>query len=188
MFLDNLDSTFDYYAIIIIIIDFGGQTKMPTYQISKVVKGTFHQGNSRFGNTAGTQCACNALFAIFWSHIRQVSRWTNNDLDKILTEGDRLYKTLNTNSQLSFDELPNVIEIEGTVSNVILRDLYDCEATLIQDFPFLRGMDWFSSNESSTSSSLMVMEGLCTAIFHTAGLTFDAYYIFDSHSRDSRGL
>ena len=31
----------------------------PTYAVDKAVLGTFHQGDQRFGETAGVQCACN---------------------------------------------------------------------------------------------------------------------------------
>ena len=36
----------------------------PTYVIEKVIHGSYHQGNKRFGNTAGVQCACNSLYAL----------------------------------------------------------------------------------------------------------------------------
>ena len=111
---------------------------MPVYQIVNGVKGTFHQGDNIFGNTAGRQCACNALFSIFWSNICPISRWEKPDLDKILTEGDRLYKSLNTNNYLSAHDLPSTTDLGGFTSSVILRELLDCEATLGQDFPFLR--------------------------------------------------
>ena len=64
--------------------------KMPVYQIVNGVKGTFHQDDNIFGNTAGRQCAYNALYSIFWSNICPISRWEKPDLDKILTEGDRI--------------------------------------------------------------------------------------------------
>ena len=40
----------------------GGDIKTnpgPTYAVDKAVLGTFHQGDQRFGETAGVQCACN---------------------------------------------------------------------------------------------------------------------------------
>ena len=40
-------------------------------KIQKVVLGNFHQGNLKFGNTAGVQCACNALFAICFSVVKK---------------------------------------------------------------------------------------------------------------------
>ena len=46
-----------------------------TYAIEGHILGSFHQGDSRFGATAGVQCACNSLFAICLSVICKVSLW-----------------------------------------------------------------------------------------------------------------
>ena len=94
---------------------------MHTYNISKIVLGSFNQGNELFGETAGTQCACNVLYAIFWSYFRSVSIWKKPDLDKILIEGDKVYKSLNTHSYLNVDELPRFIETNGMISNAIFK-------------------------------------------------------------------
>ena len=40
------------------------------YGIKKAVQGTFHQGNTRFGETAGIQCTSNAYFAIIFSETK----------------------------------------------------------------------------------------------------------------------
>ena len=63
--------------------------------ISKVVQGTHHQGDIRYGTTAGNQCLCISLIAVCWSFIKSISRWDSNDLDQILREGDELLKSLN---------------------------------------------------------------------------------------------
>ena len=42
----------------------------PTYAIEKVISGSFHQGDARFGTTAGIQCACNSLFALCFSQVK----------------------------------------------------------------------------------------------------------------------
>ena len=47
----------------------------PTYKIQKTVSASFHQAHMKFGNSAGTQCSCNALFAICFSIIKKVSIW-----------------------------------------------------------------------------------------------------------------
>ena len=36
----------------------------PTYVIEKAICGSYHQGDRRFGDTAGVQCACNSLYAL----------------------------------------------------------------------------------------------------------------------------
>ena len=66
----------------------------PTYTTEKVIQGSFHHGNPRFGRTAGVQWACNSFFALCWSQINTVSRWNKSDLDHVLTEGDLLYALL----------------------------------------------------------------------------------------------
>ena len=81
----------------------------PTYTILKVVKASYHQGNTRFGSKAGTQCACNSLFALDWSIIRKVSFWNTNDLDYILDIGNSLYNKLNLDRPLSINDLPSSV-------------------------------------------------------------------------------
>ena len=63
-----------------------------TYNIVKIVKASFHQGNLMFGETAGIQCACNALFAICYTKIKSMGCWKSCDLDFILIKGDEIYK------------------------------------------------------------------------------------------------
>ena len=38
----------------------------PTYVIEKAIHGSYHQGDPRFGKTAGVHCACNSLYALCW--------------------------------------------------------------------------------------------------------------------------
>ena len=48
----------------------------PTYNIERVVQGSFYQGNIElFGETAGIQCACNSLYALCWFQIKQIFHW-----------------------------------------------------------------------------------------------------------------
>ena len=46
-----------------------GPSYSGAYEIKKAVQGTFHQGNTRFGETAGIQCTSNSYFAIIFSEI-----------------------------------------------------------------------------------------------------------------------
>ena len=76
----------------------------------KVVQGSFNQANLKFGETSGRQCACNTLFSIAWSVIRQVGLWHSSDLDFILNEGDEFYKGLHIGTFISADEYyPNAL-------------------------------------------------------------------------------
>ena len=61
----------------------------PTNNLEKIVHGFFHQGNSQlFSETAGIQCACNALYALYWTQIKQIFHWVRRDLDHTLVKGD----------------------------------------------------------------------------------------------------
>ena len=44
----------------------------PTYNIERVVQGSFHQGNRNFFEIAGIQCACKSLYALCWVEIKQI--------------------------------------------------------------------------------------------------------------------
>ena len=74
--------------------------------------GSFHQGNSQlFVETAGIQWACNTLYALRWTQIKQIFHWVRRDLDHILVEGDNLYKSLHTSDMLSVDQLPAFVKM-----------------------------------------------------------------------------
>ena len=52
-----------------------------------MVHGSFNQGNALFGETARIQCNCMALFAISYSAIKEINRWSQPDLDIVLVNG-----------------------------------------------------------------------------------------------------
>ena len=66
----------------------------PAYSIKKSVLGSFHQAHVKFGETAGIQCSCNALYSICFSIVKKVSLWKAFDLDYILDHGDAVFKTI----------------------------------------------------------------------------------------------
>ena len=71
-----------------------------------------------FGNTAGMQCACNALFAICWGRIKSASYWKPCDLDYILIKGDELFKKINLMRYLGPEDLPDNLNVENAVVNI----------------------------------------------------------------------
>ena len=79
--------------------------------ISKIVQGTHHQGDIRYGSTVGIQCLCISLMAVCWSFTKSISRWDSNDLDRILRKGDELFKSLNKFKLLGVADLPTKVEI-----------------------------------------------------------------------------
>ena len=75
----------------------------------KITQGSFHQGNEQFGQTAGKQCTCNALFSIVFSNIKNQGNWDFIDINYVLEHGDKLYKESNTDLYLMFNDLPREI-------------------------------------------------------------------------------
>lgn len=65
--------------------------EITSYEILKSVQGPFHEGNVElFGETAGRQCACNALFSLCWAFVKKISLWKFFDLDNILIKDDKI--------------------------------------------------------------------------------------------------
>ena len=153
----------------------------PTYSIEKVIQGSFHQGNPRFGRTAGVQCACNYLFALCWSQVKTVSRSNKSDLNHVLTEGDLLYKSLNVVDMLTADDLP--------------RSIVKCNIEFPFDFSELKteivhvrnGEPFLRRSVPNTGDELMFV--FFMGDFKTALMkNHNHFYLFVSHSPDSRGL
>ena len=148
----------------------------PMHTIQKFVLGSFHQAHVKFGDTAGIQCSCNALYAICFSVIKKVSIWKQSDLDYILDHGDTVFKIIGIRCPLFMNELPNCIAIENR--NVDIEMLANYCGLLGENSIFKGHLNRDIGN------------GL---IFTTAGYSFsliwnkNSVYLFDSHSRDRNG-
>ena len=83
-----------------------GTVDISSYNILKLVQGSFNQGHPKYGETARRQCVCNSIISIVWSKIRKVSLWRQSDLDLILDKGDKLCKSLDIDRYLDIDDIP----------------------------------------------------------------------------------
>ena len=147
----------------------------------KVIQGSFHQGNPRFGRTAGVQCACNSLFTLCWSQVKTVLRWNKSDLNHVLSEGDLLYKSLNVVDMLTADHLPRSIFMCNIKFPVDYLELKTEIAHLRNGEPFLRKS---VPNTGDEFMFLLFMDGFTTPLMKHD----NHFYLFDSHSRDSHGV
>ena len=158
-----------------------GKQSRPTISIENVIQGSFHQSHPRFGRTPGVQCACNSLFALCWSQVKTVSRWNKSDLNHVLTEGDLLYKSLNVVDMLTADDLPRSIVMCNIEFLVDFLELKTEIAHLRNGEPFLRRSVPNTGDEFMFS---LFMGGFTTALMKH----HNHFYLFDSQSRDLRGL
>ena len=152
----------------------------PSFNILKVIQGSFHQGNPKFGHTAGIQCACNSLYALCWSVIKRVSVWTTSDLDYFMEKGDCLFKSLNTNLTLNIDELPRNITIEGCSLKVILLENETGVMNVTDQFLKIS----FQTKTNTGTGAIFFVNGYTFAlIWHKLGI-----FLCDSHSRNEEGF
>jgi hypothetical protein len=157
------------------------------------ILGSFSQADSMFSEESrGSQCTSNALCALIYAKYTSLN--TRKDLDKVLLEGDLLYKRIICNlhrrnlfksSLINFDELPHVV-------NVFNKDIR------IQKFPVISGVCTqqfvtmhlpylYQALDTAfiTHSHILVMTGIvCSAVFHKE----NQYFFFDSHSHCLNGL
>ena len=166
--------------------------------IEKVVKGSFHQGDtSVFGkNSVGCQCVANCVIAGLYNSIVLVSNWTTHNLDNILCSGDKLYKSISkTNFLLQVHDIgPQITAFENTydfhigceffgrirkdkADNNIGSTLEKATFSVIQENKtdrYILCILCIGNEKGGAASLLFISKKHC--------------YIFDPHGRNSCGL
>ena len=104
-------------------------------------------------------------------------------MDDILVEGDNLYKSLYTSDMLSIDQLPGFVKMYNHDIPVHYLRPETQLATIINEYSVLRYILTRGGNNGITLC-LQFMEGFANVVI----LLRNCYHLFDSHSRDERGL
>lgn len=89
-----------YFSILPLLTILIGKAILLTYRIPShknllemnkfslyAICATLNQGNSRFGDSTGKQCACISLFLSTFSQLKEIRKWKSSDLDLILVCG-----------------------------------------------------------------------------------------------------
>ena len=109
---------------LMILLIHSGDIEINPGPTQRVIRDSFHREDQRFGQTAGTQCMCNALHSVGYSIIKKVRYWSTWDMDYILTARNSLYSSLGFRSQLlNVDELSDLICIESIMISIIKTNL-----------------------------------------------------------------
>ena len=98
---------------------------MPSFALEKSVSGSCNWCHSKFGETAGMQCFCDAFLAVSWAKFYKVSCWYNLDLDFVLDLVDNLYKSLGLHQHLDASDVREHIRFHGnfwTINKTCLND------------------------------------------------------------------
>ena len=169
--------------VVAILLVIGGieRNPGPTYKFSKIVFATSNQGDPKYCETAGLQCACNALTSACWTLYKNCSSFTKFDLDCILDYGDNLFKSLGLSRSIYVDELPNHFEINDCVFDM------DCVAIETAE---MKTYDWsffkkhFKAHSSKSNAIVFFIEGYAFSLLWSK----TCFVVFDSHSHDDQGL
>lgn len=159
------------------------------YEVMKSVQGSFNQGDIRFKESAGQQCSCIALYAVCWSVVKRVSCWKSFDLDYILVQGDKLYKSLGKDHYLNVDELPRIFQIFGCEVCVNISELQLFDGVAVPGEDFLHRFLQHYETSVIAGSLLMINSytiGIIPSFSPIGNIT--SFFVFDSHSRNSLGI
>ena len=163
------------------------------FAIKSAVTGTFHQGDlCKFqSDSAGKQCACNALLSICC--LPTIGNICSSSLDEILINGDKLYRDVQVTSGLSteeysyltFEQLPNKV-----VNNHVIYQmrkhapLYTNSKHVDQEMGIYHSLSNAVANSWSQSDRMLIMIGEYAIGAFKKNVQF---FIFDSHSRNVFG-
>ena len=163
----------------------------------RIVKGSFHQGNTSIfsTNSVGKQCVPNCAIAALYTSIIPLHKWTSDILDNILKCGDKLYNDINSgNDFLQVHEIGKEItmynklyafqirhEYFGQIHNQSALDTINmtlekatcCALRQNKKCPWIYCILCVGNQNGATASLLCLSVNTC--------------YIFDPHSRNSHG-
>jgi len=163
------------------------------YESTFLKFGKFDQSDRRFSNeTRGNQCICNCLVFSALTFYKINSK--NVDLDYILDTGDQIYmKTIQNkkkqgrlkNMLLTFDEIPNVLEICNMKFRIHRKEvLYGVSIQTTSSVTSLTLQNALLESFTQTPSALVMIGAICSGVYRDQ----QNYFFFDSHSPSKSGL
>lgn len=168
------------------------------YFPQRVLQGSFHQGDSRFGFNSGRQCAANSITAVLMSVLKDVLTWTTEDLDAVLLHGDELYTSMDLQGKINDSswrgyvavaELPTVhtlfnttfsIKMSDSLSGVFGNDVY---VGALRDVS-MSIEDALQRALFQSDARLLNIYGYICAVVKVVS----TFAVVDSHSRDDKGM
>jgi hypothetical protein len=169
-----------------------GQTNS-IYESTFLKFGKFDQSDRRFSSeTRGNQCICNCLVFLALTSYKINNK--NVDLDYILDTGDQNYmKTIQNlkkqgrfkNMLLTFDEIPNVLEICNMKFRIHRKEvLYGATIQTTSSVASLTLQNALLESFTQSPSALVMIGAICSGVYRDQ----QNYFFFDSHSHSKSGL
>ena len=133
----------------------------------------------KFGYSAGIQCMSNAFFAICFAVVKKVSTWKHFDLDFILEQGDRLFKSTGMMQPLAVDELPLTFDLENCL---VQSQMLHCHSALFSIINLFEHHNNLNADKLGNGAIFTCVGYSIALIWHK-----NSVYVFDSHSRNEYG-
>ena len=158
---------------------------------SKTICAPYSQGDaSVFGRNAGTQCVAMSLCAILYNYEHGIK--SPSDLVEVMNIGNEMYTYLSRSAQqeyLLLTEIPEVVCIRDAIYHLRysesfhgnIFDNYTVEENICLPLEFA----FESLLREGYQSFILTISILTVAVFHANNGCFK---VFDSHSRNSRGM
>ena len=151
-----------------------GPTIFDVIDPTRTICADYSQGNEAlFGENVGKQCVAMLLTAIIYHHIEDINLWTSI-LNNILTVGNNLYASVQTNDYLLLADVSCIVSIYNNVYTL------ECSESLT-------GSLFMTSN----NGPYMSLQNSLTEVFSNCQLSyncFKSFKIFDAYSRDLHGM
>ncbi|CAC5392235.1 unnamed protein product [Mytilus coruscus] len=150
------------------------------------LKGSFHQGDKRFGMNAGKQCVSNCFTAVIYSKLKNVRDWKTSHINDILVQGNLLYNSFHGSKDfLLVSEMPTSIELFNSSFFVNFGDSINAiDSEIDAGFPFALPLNIGIENALIDADGCFVSVNGYTSLVIKQGIRL---FYFDSHSRDLQG-
>ncbi|CAC5392233.1 unnamed protein product [Mytilus coruscus] len=150
------------------------------------LKGSFHQGDKRFGMNAGKQCVSICFTAIIYSKLKNVRDWKTSHINDILVQGNLSYNSFHGSKDfLLVSEMPTSIELFNSSFFVNFGDSINAiDSEIDAGFPFALPLNIGIENALIDADGCFVSVNGYTSLVIKQGIRL---FYFDSHSRDLQG-
>ena len=159
-------------------------------QISIVAIASSHQGDIvRFGSSSvGRQCVPNCIASLVQFQKLDIQECTQNIMDKILDEGDRLYTMIHDNMTVKQDfflleDIPSIVSCFQCTWDFKCTDGIDLGLTGREKEDIESITTNFSRHFVCDTDAVMLLGNFSYAAASTIVFRSGLFYIFDSHSR-----
>ena len=161
-----------------------------------VICGNIHQGSLRYVQrlTSSSSCMTNSITSLAFTFLKNVTKWSNLDIDNIIEHGIDFYEKLYPNRHIK-DESSYLQVNDLNTSFAINKNYFTCNihSSILGNLEanFQDPNRIFSNLEESLKSSFAV-SNKCIFILEEYGMSVfrssNSFCVFDPHSRNTEGL